>query len=229
MKRFSPCLDILPAPQQRLWPDLAEVPRHFVLYGGTAIALRLGHRQSLDFDFFTSESIISEQLISLIPCVAGAQILQNEKQTLTVVVNRGGRVKLSFFGGLQLGRVGEPEETEDGVMLVASLLDLAGLKAAVVQKRAESKDYLDMVALLQHGISLPAALGAAQALYREQFNPLFTLKSMTYFEDGDLPLLSTEYKHILTTAASAPLEIQQIQRLSDFLAPAEWVENPGLD
>ena len=35
-----------------LWPDLAEVPHSFVLYGGTALALRLGHRISEDFDFF---------------------------------------------------------------------------------------------------------------------------------------------------------------------------------
>jgi hypothetical protein len=49
--RFAPRLDILPEPQQRLWPELAEIPAEFVLYGGTAVALHLGHRQSVDFVF----------------------------------------------------------------------------------------------------------------------------------------------------------------------------------
>ncbi|QQO57451.1 MAG: hypothetical protein N838_32975 [Thiohalocapsa sp. PB-PSB1] len=44
-------LSILPASQLALWPTLAQVPKRLVLYGGTAIALRLGHRQSVDFGF----------------------------------------------------------------------------------------------------------------------------------------------------------------------------------
>lgn len=52
---FDPRLDILPAAQHRLWPELAKTPDHFTLYGGTAVALRLAHRQSADFDFFSPE------------------------------------------------------------------------------------------------------------------------------------------------------------------------------
>jgi hypothetical protein len=44
---MRPRLDILPAEQQRLWPELSQLPEHFVLYGGTAVALRLGGRQSV--------------------------------------------------------------------------------------------------------------------------------------------------------------------------------------
>ncbi len=51
---FNPRLDILPLSQRRLWDELGELPEEFVLYGGTAIALHLGHRQSVDFDFFTN-------------------------------------------------------------------------------------------------------------------------------------------------------------------------------
>ena len=55
MTTFEPRLDILPAAQRKLWPELKPVQQQgFVLYGGTAIALRLGHRQSVDFDFFSS-------------------------------------------------------------------------------------------------------------------------------------------------------------------------------
>ena len=49
---FSPRLDILPPPQISLWPELGQVPADFALYGGTALALHLGHRESIDFDFF---------------------------------------------------------------------------------------------------------------------------------------------------------------------------------
>jgi hypothetical protein len=49
---FKPNLSILPEPQRRLWAELSNTPKTFVLYRGTALALRLGHRQSEDFDFF---------------------------------------------------------------------------------------------------------------------------------------------------------------------------------
>ncbi|MEI7823673.1 MAG: hypothetical protein WCI01_00125 [Chlorobiaceae bacterium] len=45
---FSPDLSILPPPQLRLWPELDATPETFTLYGGTALALRLGHRTSVD-------------------------------------------------------------------------------------------------------------------------------------------------------------------------------------
>ena len=45
-------LEILPATQKRLWEELTDVPKQFILFGGTAIALYLGHRDSIDFDFF---------------------------------------------------------------------------------------------------------------------------------------------------------------------------------
>lgn len=57
---LSPRVDILPACQRQLWPELASVPRSFVLYGGTALALRLGHRQSVDFNFFQSSPLDAE-------------------------------------------------------------------------------------------------------------------------------------------------------------------------
>lgn len=52
---MTPHLEILPAAQRVFWDTMAgKVPHHFVLYGGTAIALRCGHRESVDFDFFRS-------------------------------------------------------------------------------------------------------------------------------------------------------------------------------
>ena len=48
-------LTILPSAQRRLWDELRDVPETFILYGGTAIALQIGHRHSVDFDFFVFE------------------------------------------------------------------------------------------------------------------------------------------------------------------------------
>jgi hypothetical protein len=59
---FTPNLSILPEPQRRLWAELRDTPKTFVLYGGTALALRLGHRQSEDFDFFSNKPFRSAAL-----------------------------------------------------------------------------------------------------------------------------------------------------------------------
>jgi hypothetical protein len=201
VKPFHPNLTALPAAQRTLWPQLTAIPRNFVLYGGTAIALRLAHRQSVDFDFFTNEPFAPDELVRRAPLLANAIRLQSEANTLTVSVGTVEPVKLSFFGGLTLQRVGEPEVADDNHLPVASLLDLAATKMATVQQRAESKDYLDIAALLRHGIELPVALGAAVAVYGTSFNPAITLKALAYFTDGDLPALPEDVKAFLTTQA----------------------------
>jgi len=217
MNTFTPRLDILPPPQCTLWPELAAVPPCFVLYGGTAIALRLGHRSSVDFDFFTSTPFSPGDLLRQMAWLEQAELVQSEPNTLTVSLQRGGPVKISFFGGLHLGRVGEPERTNDGVLVAASLLDLAGTKAAVIQQRAERRDYLDLAALLQAGIRLEEALGAAQALYRDRFNPMISLKALSYFADGDLPQLPKAVQDQLCQHAADVREITLVPRSSDSL------------
>ena len=64
---FAPNLSILPEPQRLLWSELRDTAPSFVLYGGTALALRLGHRQSQDFDFFSSRPFRADSLRESIP------------------------------------------------------------------------------------------------------------------------------------------------------------------
>jgi hypothetical protein len=78
---------------------------------------------------------------------------------------------------------------------VASLLDVAGTKAAVVQRRAQTRDYLDIDALIRHGIDLPHVLAAGAVVYGRSFNPLITLEALSYFED--VPALPAELRERL--------------------------------
>jgi hypothetical protein len=84
---------------------------------------------------------------------------------------------------------------------VASLLDIAGTKAAVVQKRAEVKDYIDLDALLREGIDLSTVLAAGTVVYGRAFNPLITLKALSFF--GDLPTLPGDVRERLSRAVNA--------------------------
>ena len=216
-----PRLDILPPPQRGLWSELTGIPSGFVLYGGTALALRLGHRTSEDFDFFSNESFRPDDLERRVHLLTGASRLQSSPNTLVAQVDRNGPVKLSFFGGLRLRRVHDPEPVEGNGLLVASLLDLAATKVKVVQDRAEAKDYIDLSRLLEEGVELSQALGAAQAVYGKSFNPLLSLKALAYFDDGDLRSLPESVRSRLTQGVQRvdPEGIPQIDVLTGGLTP----------
>ncbi len=198
---FTPNLDTLPTGQRALWPELAATPETFTLYGGTALALRLGHRTSVDFDFFSNASFDADDLARRIPYIRDAERVQVGPNTLTCRVERGGPVLVSFFGDLGLGQVAAPEQVQDTGLRVASLLDIAGTKAAVVQKRAEVKDYIDVDALLRHGVDLPTMLAAGAVVYGRKFNPLITLKALSFFDD--VTSLPGEVRERLTRAVEA--------------------------
>jgi hypothetical protein len=208
-----PRLDILPRSQRALWAELTAIPPNFVLYGGTALALRLGHRTSEDFDFFSNQSFQPDELERRIPFLVGSTRLQSSPSTLVSLVDRNGPVKVSFFGGLTLRRAQDPERLEDPGFAVASLLDLAATKVKAVQDRAEAKDYIDVSRLLEEGIDLSRALGAAVAVYGTVFNPLLSLKALSYFADGDLSSLSDAIRSRLIGAVSKvdPNQIPEIQ------------------
>lgn len=212
MLSFSPRLDILPPAQRRLWPALAAVPLGFVLYGGTGIALRLGHRQSIDFDFFCAEPFVGEALQARLPFGIGADVLQKQENTLTLRTAEPDPVKISFFGGLRLTQVEWPDRCEGTGVCVASLHDLLATKLNVLFQRAEAKDYLDVHALLQGdaGLTLANGLGCARAVYGPGFNVALPLKALTYFADGDLPTIPVAVQQSLRDAVRAVSDIPAI-------------------
>lgn len=198
---FQPRLEILPPSQRRVWQELGDIPPEFALYGGTALALRLGHRQSIDFDFFSQAGFQPDSLTDRLEILRQAVVTQQAPDTLSVLIDRDGPVKLSFFGAPGLARLLPPDIAPDNSLRVASLLDLAGTKASVVQQRAEAKDYVDIDAILADGaVDLPAALVAAKAIFGKRFNPLATLKALVFFEDGDLGLLPPATRQRLAEA-----------------------------
>jgi len=152
----------------------------FVLHGGTAVALRYGHRVSIDYDFFGPRSLDKDRLYQhLADVMRDREVLQDAPDTLTVVSHG---VKISFFG-VGLDPLEPPSLTTDGVALVASAVDLLAEKLKVILQRAEAKDYLDIAAILRHGTDLVAGLKGARRLFGEAFQPAEALRTLTYFED----------------------------------------------
>jgi hypothetical protein len=197
---FAPNLTILPSSQRLLWDELDTTPSHFTLYGGTAIALRLGHRVSIDFDFFSTQPFIPQEIMATIPYLQNGILRQSAANTLTVNVERGEPVQVSYFGKLRIGQIAPHEIAKDNKIAIASLLDLAGMKVSVVTQRAEIKDYLDIHALItQAKIPLSLMLSAAKNIYGDEFNALIALKAISYHDDPSLTDLPNSIRRDLLT------------------------------
>jgi hypothetical protein len=217
---FTPYVARLPAAQRQLWPDLRPLAQQgMVLHGGTAIALRLGHRESVDFDYFTHLPLNRAALLAAFPRFASATIIQDEPNSLTgIIPGSGGEVKISFFGTIHFGRVGEPQTTDDGVAVVASLWDLLAQKLKTVMQRIEAKDYQDVAALLRAGVPLDAGMAGAMALYSGQFSPLECARALVYFKDRALALLSSADRMVLLDAVRELLTISRSLRPAAILS-----------
>ena len=195
--------DVLPPGQRAFWDeDVPTLPRGWVLYGGTAIALHLGHRRSLDFDFFSADPL-DRAALRRCPVLAAAKTLQDEPDTLTVTVLKAGEpLKVSFFGGITFGRVGDPVRVTRGAA-IASRLDLLGTKLATVTQRVEARDYVDIAAILASGLTINDGVAALLALYGPQASGLQSVKTIAWFKDGGLDAaLPADVKERLTRAAA---------------------------
>jgi Nucleotidyl transferase AbiEii toxin, Type IV TA system len=208
---FEPKTSILPKAQQEIWPLLAPAPGlSFVLYGGTAVALHLGHRASVDFDFFRTEPLDKKDIETSFTFMRDARTIQEDKNTLVVIAPmQSGPVKVSFFGGLTIGRVNEPLRTKNATLLVASLEDLLATKLKAIMDRAEAKDYRDISVMLSARVSLERALGAFAKMYGK--DPGLPLRAMGFFKDGDLPSLPKTDQDMLRKARDRASEIPEVR------------------
>lgn len=140
-------------------------------------------------------------LLDTIPYLKGSEVRQTAPNSLTVTVDRGGPIQLQFFGNFNLGQVADTEIADGPKIPVASLLDLGGIKAAIVTQRAETKDYLGIFALMTKAkLSLPEMLAAAAIIYGDEFTPLGSLKAISYHDDSSLVDLPKKVRNYLSEA-----------------------------
>ncbi|WP_332309042.1 nucleotidyl transferase AbiEii/AbiGii toxin family protein [Desulfosalsimonas propionicica] len=152
----------------------------------------------MDFDFFSDRPLNKTLIYTHLPLNNNAVVLQEEPHTLTLLLDSGqpgeNDVKVSFFGTIGIGRINDPDITDDGILQVASMNDLLATKLKVILQRIETKDYRDIAVLINAGASLPKGIAAARLMYGLQFQPMESLKALTHFKGGDLETLANEEK-----------------------------------
>lgn len=195
-------LEILPQEQLEVYSHFKTITDlGFTLFGGTALALQLGHRQSVDFDFFTDKDIskLHTQLLNL-ENISVKKVNQQEPNTLAYVTNNG--VKISFFGTLDFVKLANTIQIDDGIVKIADLEALLITKLKATCDRAEYKDYKDIIEILKTGkITLEQGLLGVKRYFGDNFPLVSIIKGLTYFEDGDLYELSKKDKLFLCDKA----------------------------
>jgi len=175
--------EILLSHQQSALAILSKLAaiRTFHLAGGTAVALHLGHRESVDFDFFREDGFVPQQLVEAFPAPPPVLVLQSEANTLTVEF-RG--VKTSFFGyphPLLRPTVAGPHGIE-----VADLADIAPMKLAAIAGRGARKDFVDLYFICRECFPLREAVTLLGARFPSpQYDLYHLLRSLTYFSDAE--------------------------------------------
>ena len=162
--------------------------------------------RSVDFDFFTDQPLDARNLLAAMPAIKAGEILQQTKDSLTARIDIDDQpVKLSFFGELGFGRVGQPDVVARRVAIAAPI-DLLATKLKTLHDRVEAKDYFDIEALLRGGLTLNEGLAAAAALFGSSLSTLDTAKAVAWFKDGGLETALPASTRAYLEAASATFD-----------------------
>ncbi|MCK4386720.1 MAG: nucleotidyl transferase AbiEii/AbiGii toxin family protein [Candidatus Pacebacteria bacterium] len=174
-------------------PLLKNFKKDFYLAGGTALALHLGHRDSIDFDFFRQKDIKTQELFERIKEVFKEHKIlkiQDEHNTLAVIIDEN--IKLSFFSykyNLIEDLIDEPN------LKLASVAEIACMKLSAITGRAGNKDYIDLYYILQN-MPLTDLLEKAAKKFPDLDRNLI-LKSLVYFDDLEMePIMFKNNKEI---------------------------------
>ena len=171
--------DILDKKRKSILSQLATISDDFYLAGGTALALQLGCRDSVDFDFFSEKEFSNSDLYDKIVSVLVEHEVvktQDEKRTLTVYVDKD--IKISFFAYKYC--LVKPLVTTDYFDL-ASIEDIGCMKLSAIVNRYMYKDYLDLYWIL-HRVGLFELLTLNEIKFKDLDTNL-VLKSLVYFDD----------------------------------------------
>lgn len=172
---------ILNKEQKELLPFIKKFSKDFFLVGGTAIALQIGHRMSVDFDLFSNKKLKRRTIKKLIEesnFNYGKIIFEAEEQ-MHIPINT---VKVTFFWYPHV--IPHPQWFEKNISMPA-LLDLAAMKAAALGGRAKWRDYVDLYFILKHHHSIMEITDRANELFKEFFNVRLFKEQLSYFTDID--------------------------------------------
>jgi len=173
--------EILTAEQIKLLPFLKNFRRGFGLCGGTAIALHIGHRQSVDFDLFSTKDFDNHRLTQ--------KIRDKGKAVQRVFVDHLGEYT-AVIGGSKFTFLHYPfdikfSEDFEGYIKTANLLTLAALKGYALGRRAKWKDYVDLYFIMRDYYSLDKIAKRASAIFGDLFNEKIFRTQLAYFKDID--------------------------------------------
>ena len=201
--------DILTNEQQELLPLLEAFSDSYYLVGGTAIALYIGHRRSIDFDLFTDQDIKRNRISNLIENGGFhvERLLYEAFDQMHVVINS---VKITFFN---FPYKINPVKNFDGIIDIPSLLDLAAMKTYALGGRAKWKDYVDLYYILKYHYNLKELSNRALEIFGTHFNEKLFREQLCFFDDIDYSekvefigdeIKEEEIKQFLTEVAITP-------------------------
>ncbi len=162
--------------QVKLLPLVAEFSKDFGLVGGTAIALHLGHRRSIDFDLFSKKKFGNQSILNkILRHFETDEIIVNKLDELTLMLKG---VRFTFFC--------YPFDIEcsrnfEGIR-IPELLTLAAMKAFALGQRAKWKDYVDLYFIIKDYFSLGDISKKGRLLFGGNFNEKLFRSQLSYFE-----------------------------------------------
>jgi hypothetical protein len=172
-------VNILSEEQIALLAFLKQFKKDYYLVGGTAIALQIGHRQSIDFDLFKLKTINKTKIKSLIDAQGlQFQLMHTDAESFHCLLND---VKFTFF---QYPFV-VPISHKSDFCKMPNLLHLAAMKAYALGRRAKWKDYVDLYFILRDYHTLDEISLAAKSIFEEMFSPKMFRQQLCYFQDID--------------------------------------------
>lgn len=171
--------EILTDKQLELLPLIKDFSKRFYLVRGTAIALQIGHRRSIDFDLFTDKDIKRKNIINVIEKheYATNEIIHQAHEQFHINLNS---VKVTFFS---FPHKIKANISFEGIINVPDLLDLSAMKAYALGGRAKWKDYVDLYFMLKDHLSLKDISIRAKELFTTFFNEKLFRQQLCYFND----------------------------------------------
>lgn len=186
--------EILNDKQIELLPLVGEFKREYYLVGGTAIALYLGHRRSIDFDLFKFASLNRKKNLEKVQSSGFPSIVTwNVTDQMNLVVNE---VKVTFS---QYPFQIKANKVFDNIIRLPELLDLAAMKAYALRRRSKWKDYVDLYFLLKKKFTFDEISQRAVSIYGDLFSDKLFRSQLSYFEDVDY---SEEVDYIIADSPS---------------------------